>query len=66
MKKKTLEELKHDKRSQWNRHWDGKHTQECRRYSPNWMCNVCKYINEPFLGESDKIAEMGLDFRKFN
>lgn len=44
-KKKVLKYsdwFKYDKRSDWNRHWDGKHSRNCHIYSLAASGMVCK------------------------
>ena len=52
-----------DRRTKIERHWEGKHSRECRIYSLAWCGNVCRYTGEPFRAETDLMARMGLDFR---
>jgi len=46
---------KYDKRSAWNRHWAGKHTENCHVYSMAALGNVCKESGQLFWGETDLI-----------
>lgn len=49
------EQWKDDKRSKWNRHWDGRHSKSCQIYSLAELGMICQYTREPNKAQTDLI-----------
>lgn len=52
---------KYDKRSRYNRHWNGKHTEDCEIYIPESFAFGCKYTRKMNFMKTDLMISRVFD-----